>query len=330
MPLPARVLLVLFATATVTVPPFGDAGLAAAQAFPSRPIRIIVPWTPGGINDTSARILAQQLTASMGQPVIVDNRAGAASTIGTDIVAKSNADGHTLLYTDVTTTAVNAAALTSLPYDTLKDLSPVTMVGVSPMYLVVHAAVPAKTVQDLVALAKAKPGTLNYASAGNGSTLHLAAEMFSAAANIKMVHVPFKGSGGAAMTSLVSGEVGLMFSASPPILPHIKSGALRALATTMPRRTGTMPEVPALAESYPGFQIYILSGVLVPAGVPRDRIARLGAEFAKAVHLPEVQKRFEALGLETRTSTPAELGAFVETEITRLGKLMRDTGTKLE
>lgn len=330
MALRARVSKGLLAFAVFAVPHLGDAGLAAAQAFPSRPIRIIVPWTTGGINDTSARILAQQMTASVGQPVIVDNRPGAASTIGTEIVAKSNADGHTLLYTDLTATAVNAAAFAKLPYDTLKDLSPVTMVGVSPMYLVVHAAIPAKTVQDLVALAKAKPGTLNYASAGNGSTLHLAGEMFCAAANIKMVHVPFKGSGGAAMTSLVSGEVGMIFSASPPILPHIKSGALRALATTMPRRTSTMPDVPALAESYPGFQIYILSGVLVPAGVPRDRIARLGAEFAKAVQLPEVQKRFEGLGLETRISTPAELGAFVETEITRLGKLMRDTGTKLE
>jgi tripartite-type tricarboxylate transporter receptor subunit TctC len=291
---------------------------------------VIVPWTTGGINDTSARILAQHVTASMGQQVIVDNRPGAASTIGTDIVAKSTADGHTLLYTDLTATAINAAAFAKLPYDTLKDLSPVTMIGVSPMYLVVHAAFPAKTVQDLVALAKAKPGTLYYASAGNGSTLHLAAEMLCVAANIKMVHVPFKGAGGAAMTSLIAGEVGMIFSASPPILPHLKSGALRALATTMPRRTGTMPDVPALAETYPGYEIYILSGVLVPTGVPRDRIARLGAEFTKAVQLPEVQKRFDGLGLETRTSKPEELGAFVETEINRLGKLMRDTGVKLE
>jgi tripartite-type tricarboxylate transporter receptor subunit TctC len=313
----------------VKLEPGVNAGVAAAQAFPNRPIRVVVPWAPGGINDTSARLLAQHMTASMGQPVVVDNRGGAASTIGTDIVAKSAPDGHTLLYTDLTATAVNAAAYPKLPYDTLKDLTPVTMVGVSPMFLVVHAAVPAKTVQEYVALAKAKPGTLNYASAGNGSTSHLVGEMLRIAAKIDIAHVPFKGSGPATI-SLVSGEVGMHFSASPPILPHIKSGALRALATTLPRRSSIMPEVPALAEIYPGVQIFILSGVVAPTGVPRERIAYLGAEIAKAAQLPEVQRRFEVLGLETRTSTPAALGAFVETEITRLGKLIRETGTKLD
>lgn len=318
-----------FAQSGVKPEPGAKAGVAAARGFPSRPIRVVVPWAPGGINDTSARLLAQHMTASIGQPVVVDNRGGAASTLGTDIVAKSAADGHTLLYTDLTATAINAAAYPKLPYDTLRDLTPVTMVGVSPMFLVVHAAVPAKTVQDYVALAKARPGTLNYASAGNGSTSHLVAEMLAIAANVKLVHVPFKGSGPATI-SLVSGEVGMHFSASPPILPHIKSGAIRALATTLPRRSSIMPDVPALAEIYPGVQIFIMSGVVAPTGVPRERIAHLGTEFAKAVQLPEVQRRFEVLGLETRTGTPAELGAFIETEITRLGKLIRDTGTRLD
>jgi tripartite-type tricarboxylate transporter receptor subunit TctC len=303
-------------------------GVAAAQTFPSRPVRIIVPWVPGGINDTSARLLAQQMSVNMGQPVIVDNRPGAASTVGTDIVVKSAADGYTLLYTDLTATAINATAYAKLPYDTVRDLGPVTMVGVSPMFLVVHAGVPAKTVQELVALAKAKPG-LTYASAGNGSTSHLIGEMFRGAANIDLAHVPFKGSGQAAV-SLVSREVALHFSASPPILPHIKSGALRALATTLPRRSSIMPEVPALAESYPGVQIFILSGMMGPARMPRDRVAYLGAEIAKAAQAPEVQKRFDTLGLETKTSTPEALGTFVQTEITRLGKLIRDTGTKLD
>ena len=328
MPLSGRWVLAALA-ATFAMPPGDDEGVAAAQTFPSRPIRVVVPWAPGGINDTSARLLAQHMTAGMGQPVVVDNRGGAASTIGTDIVAKSSADGHTLLYTDLTATAINAAAYPKLPYDTLRDLTPVTMVGVSPMFLVVHAAVPAKTVQEYVTLAKVKPGTLNYASAGNGSTSHLVAEMLRIAANINIAHVPYKGSGPATI-SLVSGEVGMHFSASPPILPHVKSGAIRALATTLPRRSSIMPDVPALVESYSGVQIFIMSGVLAPAGVPRDRIAHLGAQFAKAVQLPEVQRRFEVLGLETRTSTPAELGAFIETEITRLGKLIRDTGTKLD
>lgn len=329
MSLSARVLLAAIAAVTFTTGPGMHAGVATAQTFPNRPIRLIVPWPPGGISDTSARILAQHLTASMGQPVIVDNRAGAGSTIGTDIVAKSSADGHTLLYADVTTTAINAAAYPKLSYDTIKDLSPITMVGASPLFLTVHGSVPAKTVQDLVGLAKAKPGTLNFASAGNGSTLHLAAELFRTAANVNIVHVPFKGSG-PAMGSIVSGEVAMIFSASPPILPHIKTGALRALATTKPSRSSVLPEVPALAEFYPGFQIFIVNGVLGPAGLPRERIERIGAEIAKAAQLPDVQKRFEALGVETRTSSPAELAAFLNTEITRLGKLIRDTGTKLE
>jgi len=325
----ARRLPRLLAVLGLTIPLLAAAGAACAQAFPSRPIRVIVPWAPGGINDTSARILAQYLTAGLGQPVVIDNRGGAASVIGTEIVARSTPDGHTLLYTDVTTTAINAAALSKLPYDTMKDLAPVTMIGVSPMFLAVHSSVQAKTVQELVALARAKPGSLNFASAGNGSTLHLAAELFQSAAAVKLVHVPFKGSG-PATTSLVAGEVGMIFSASPPILPHIKTGALRALAATTPARSKALPDVPALAEIYPGFQIYILSGVLGPARMPADRVAKLGAELARAVQLPEVQRRFEPLGLETRTSTPAELGRFIETEIARLGKLLRDTGTRLE
>src|SRR6185503_20139355 len=207
--------------------------------------------------------------------------------------------------------------------------SPVTMVGASPLFFVAHPSVPAKSVPELVALAKAKPGTLNYASAGTRSTLHLAAELFRAAANVNILHVPFKGSG-IAIGSLVSGEVVLIFSASPPILPHVKSGALRALATTKPTRSSVLPDVPALAEFYPGFQIFIVNGVLGPAGLARDRIERLGAEIAKAAQLPDVQKRFEALGVETRTSSPAELAAFLKTEIARFGKLIRDTGTRLD
>ena len=325
------------ATGLFVLPPAADWNSAAAQAastssgqaFPNRPIRLIVPWPPGGISDTSARILAQHMSASVGQPVIVDNRAGAGSTIGHDIVAKSSADGYTLLYADVTTTAINQTAYPKLPYDSLKDLAPVTMVGVSPLFVTAHPSLPAKSVQELVALARAKPGTLNYASAGTGSTLHLAAELFRAAANVNLTHVPFKGAG-IAIGSLLSGEVVLMFSPSPPILAHVKTGALRVLATTKPTRSSVMPDVPAVAESFPGFQIFIVNGVLGPAGMPRDRIERLVGEVAKAAQVPEVQKRFESLGLETRTGTPAELAAFLKTEIARFGKLIRETGIKLD
>jgi tripartite-type tricarboxylate transporter receptor subunit TctC len=315
--------------ATFAIPPGGDAGVAAAQAYPSRPTRLIVPWAPGGITDTSARILAQHMSASMGYQVVVDNRPGAGSTLGTDTVARSSPDGYTLLYTDVTTTAINATAYTKLPYDTVKDLSPVSMVGASPLFLIAHPSIPAKTIQDLVALAKAKPGTLNYASAGTGSTLHLAVELFRSAANVNLVHVPFHGIGHA-MSSLLQGEVGLIFSALPPVLPHIRSGALRALATTKPTRSSALPDVPALAELYPGFQIAIVNGVLGPAALPRDRVQRIQAEVAKAAQTPEVQKRFETLGIETRTGSSAELAAFLKAEIPRFGKLIRDTGTKLE
>lgn len=327
-------LIIPFVLALLGVWPAGPAagqGAArdAAQAYPSRPIRLIVPWPPGGISDTSARILAQHLSASLGQQVVVDNRAGAGSTIGHDLVAKSTADGHTLLYADVTTSAINATFYSKLPYDTARDFTPVTMVGVSPLFLVVYPAVPAKTVRDLIAFAKAKPDTLNFASAGNGSTLHLAAEMFRAEAGIRIVHVPFKGSG-PAMASLLSGEVAMIFSATPPILPHIKSGALRALATTKPTRSPVLPDVPALAELYPGFQIFIVNGILGPARVPARVVAKLNSEVAKAVVKPDVVQRFETLGVETRTSTPEELTAFIRTEIGRFGKLIRETGTRAD
>jgi len=305
------------------------AGWAAAQTFPSRPIRLIVPWPPGGISDTGARILAQHMSASLGQPVVVDNRGGAASVIGTELVVKSNADGHTLLYTDLTATVINAAGLPKLPYDTLRDLSPVTMVGASPMVMTANGNLPAKTVAELVSLARAKPGTVTFASAGTGSTLHLAGEMFQGAAGAKLLHVPFKGAG-PATTSLVSGEVSLLFTASPPVLPHIKTGALRALAVTTASRSKALPDVPALAESYPGFEIFILSGVLGPARLPADRVGTLGKELARALRLPEVQQRLELLGMETRTSSPEELTQFLQREIGRFGKLIRDSGIRME
>jgi tripartite-type tricarboxylate transporter receptor subunit TctC len=305
------------------------AGIAAAQSFPTKPIRLIVPWAPGGISDTSARMLGQHMSASIGQPVIVENRPGAGSTLGSELVARSPADGHTLLYADITTTAINATAYVKLPYDTLRDFSAVTTVGASPLFLVSHPSIPAKDVRQLVALANAKPGALNYASAGVGSTLHLAAELFRDAANVNIVHVPFKGAGHA-MGSLLTGEVALIFSASPPILPHVKRAALRALATTKPTRSNVLPEVPALAEVYPGFQIAIVNGVLGPARLPQDRVERLQAEISKAAQIPEVRKRFEALGMEVRTSSATELTAFLKSEMGRFGKLIQEAGIRLE
>jgi tripartite-type tricarboxylate transporter receptor subunit TctC len=316
----------------VTVVPVllgAQVGDAAAQSFPTKPIRLVVPWAPGGISDTSARMLAQHMSASMGQAVIVENRPGAGSTLGSELVARSPADGHTLLYADITATAINATAYVKLPYDTLRDFSAVTTVGASPLFLVAHPSIPAKDVRELVALAKAKPGALNYASAGVGSTLHLAAELLRDAASVNIVHVPFKGAGHA-MGSLLTGEVALIFSASPPILPHVKRGALRALATTWPTRSHVLPEVPALAEVYPGFQIAIVNGVLGPARLPQDRIERLQAEIGKAAQIPEVQKRFEALGMQVRTGSPAELAAFLKSEVSRFGKVIREAGIRLE
>ena len=307
--------------------PAASQGVArtAAQTYPSQPIRLVVPWPPGGTADTLGRIIAQHLATSFGQQVVADNRPGAGSTIGVGIVAKSTADGHTLLYTDVTTITINATFYPKLPYDTIRDFTPVTMVGTSPLLLVVHPSVPARTVRELVAHAKAEPGALNVSSAGNGSALHLAAEMFRAETGINLVHVPYKG-GGPAMTALLGGEVQLNFAGIITALPHLKAGALRALATTKSTRSQLLPDVPALAETYPGFEILLVNGMLGPAGLPPQIVAKLNSEVEKVLAKPDVIQRFEALGVETKTSTPEELMAYIKTEIGRFGKIIRETG----
>ena len=302
---------------------------AHAQTYPVKPLRIIVPFPPGGITDTAARVLAQHLTTNLGQQVVVDNRPGGNSIIGTELVAKAAPDGYTLFYGDLATTAIVTALYPKLPYDLFKDLAPVSMVGVSPLVLVVHPSLPVATVKDLVSLAKARKGQINYASAGTGSTFHLAAELLRYEAGIDIVHVPFKGSG-PAMPALLSGEVAMIFSTTPQVLPHIRAGRLRAVAVTAPTRVSFLPGIPAVAETYRGFEMFSVGGVLGPAGMPSGVVEKLNKEIATVVGRPDVRERFEALGTQSKTTAPDELGGYLKTETARFGKLIRISGTRAD
>ena len=300
-----------------------------AQTYPARPIRIVVPFPPGGITDTAARVLAQHLTTNLSQQVIVDNRPGGNSIIGTDLVAKAAADGYTVFYGDLATTAIVTALYPKLPYDLFQDFAPVSMVGVSPLLLVVHPSLPVTSVKDLVALAKARKGQINYASAGTGSTFHLAAELLRHEAGIDIVHVPFKGSG-PAMPALLSGEVAMIFSTTPQVLPHIRAGRLRAVAVTAPSRVSFLPGIPAVAETYRGFEMFSVGGVLAPAGLPPGVVERLNKEIASVVNRQDVRQRFESLGTQSKTTTPEELGAYLKAETAKFAKLIRISGTRVD
>ena len=313
----------------VVVPLFAaqlfSAAAPAQQAWPAKPVRIIVPAAPGGPTDLAVRVLAEKLSLSLGQTVLVDNRAGAGHMIGTEAMARSAADGYT--FGAVTTPhVINPALQKKMPYDTLKDLEPVSWLTSLPLVLVVNAELPVKTVRDLVELARAKPGTLNMASAGTATGPHLAGELFKSSAGINIVHVPYKG-GPQATTAMLSGEATLYFDTPSGTLPHIRSGKLRALAVTTLARSATLPDVPTMAESgFPGFEVNVWNGLIAPAGTPRDIVTRMQAEVVKALALPDVKQRFAAVGFETVGSTPAEFGAYVEKELAKWRKVVQDAG----
>jgi len=282
-------------------------GLAAAwanaQSYPSRPIRIVVPLTPGGSNDLVARIAAERLTARLGQPAIVDNKPGANGNIGTELVAKSAPDGHTLLMAN-TSHIVNFILSAKLPYDPIRDFAPVALMSSVHFALVVHPSVPAHSVQELIALARSRPGALNYASAGNGSPHHLAMELFKSMAGVDLTHVPYKGA--AQFTpDLVSGEVSAVIGAINSLLPHVKAGRLRVLAMAGGRRTPLLPDTPTIAEAaLPGFALDNWGGMLVPAGTPRAIVERLNAEIVAALRDPQTAQRLTSQGIEVTPSTP--------------------------
>jgi tripartite-type tricarboxylate transporter receptor subunit TctC len=285
-----------------------------AQQYPIKPVRIIVPYTPGGGVDIMARIFAAKLSERLGSQFIVENRAGAGTIIGTEAVARATPDGYTLLFANPAL-AATPALVDKVPYDTLKSFASIGMAGASFNVLVVHPSLPVKTVRDLVALAKAKPGELNYASAGTGSAIHLAMELFQSTSRIELIHIPYKGAS-PAITDVLGGQVPLMFATTPPAVEYMKTGKLRALGVSSARRLDVLPAVPTIAESgYPGFEVNNWYAFVAPAQTPRAVITKLNAEIVSILALPDVRERVAALGNETQSSTPEQFDERLRKEI---------------
>jgi tripartite-type tricarboxylate transporter receptor subunit TctC len=306
------------------------ATLAYAQPYPAKPIHLIVPFPPGGGNDTVARAIAQQIGPDLGQPVVIDNKPGAGGAVGAELAAKAPPDGYTLFLAGVGSHVVNPNVHAKLAYDPVKDFAPVTLIASAPSVLVVNPAVPAHSVAELTAYARANPGKLNYASNGAGSAAQLAAAMYESMAGVKMVHVPYKGIA-PAMTDLLSGEVQLMFGTVVALVPHIEAGKLRPLAVTSRKRSALLPNVPTMAESgLPDYEAGSWYGIMAPAGTPREIIDRLHAAIVKALAQPDVAKRLAAEGAVVIGSTPAEFAAHLKRELARVGKVVRAAGIRAE
>jgi len=301
-----------------------------AQEYPRKAIRLIVPFAPGGGNDTVARAIAQSAGARLGQPMVVDNRAGAGGILGAELAAKSAPDGYTLFLGGVGSHAVNPNLHARLPYDPVKDFAPITLIASAPSVLVVHPSLPARTLAEFTALAKASPGRINYASNGNGSSAQLAAVLYESMAGVQMVHVPYKGLA-PALVDLLAGEVQAMFSSAVAIVPNIKAGRLRALAVTGRRRAALLPEVPTLDESgVPGYEAGSWYGILAPAGTPQAIVAKLHEAIVHALARPEVRERLVSEGAEVIGSTPEAFAAHITAEFARIGKVIRDAGIRME
>lgn len=302
----------------------------AQQAYPTKPIRMICPFPPGGTTDVVARLVAQKLTEAWGQQVVVDNRPGAGGIIGTEIVAKAAPDGYTVLLGSITTHAVNPALYKKLNFDPVKDFAPVSLVVSSPQLLAVHPSVAAKSVKESIALAKAKPGQLNYASAGTGTSPHLTFELFKSIAGIDVVHVPYKGTG-PAITDLIGGQVQMMITGVVALMPHVKSGKLRGLGVTSAKRVAALPDLPTIVESgIPGFDVSSWFGVFLPGGTPKPIVAKMNAEIRNILEVPEVRQRLIGQGADPASNTPEEFAAYVKAEMARWGKVVRDTGAKAD
>jgi tripartite-type tricarboxylate transporter receptor subunit TctC len=303
---------------------------AAAQGYPSKPIRFVVPYPAGGPLDTVARLLGSKLAESMKQPVVVDNKPGAGGNIGAEFVARSAADGYTILMGAVATHAINPSLYASIPYDPVRDFIPVTQVASTPNVLVLNPSVPASSVQELIAYAKANPGRLNFGSGSTGSAGHLAGELFDTMAGVRMVHVPYKGAG-PAMQDLIGGQIQLMFDNLASSLGQIKAGRVKALAVTTAKRTALAPELPTISESgLPGFDVSTWFGIFVPAKTPQAIVERLHAEFTRALALPEVREAMLKLGAEPVGNTPQEFAAYIRSEADKYAKLVKASGAKAD
>ncbi len=318
---PAAV-IALLVTAVLVVPAF------AQPAWPSRQIRFVVPFPPGGPSDVVARIVAPRLQDRLGQPVVVDNRPGAGTQIGTEFVAKSAPDGYTLFLGSIVH-AINVGLYAKLPYDPMKDFTMITVLAATPSLLVVHPSLPVKSVADLIALGKKRPGELSFASSSNGSSNHLAGELLKTMAGFQMQHVPYKGSP-QAHVDLLGGHVQLMFDSMLSVLPLVKSGRLRAIAVTSAKRSSVLPEVPAVSETLPGFDVVGWHGLMAPAGLPKPVIDRLYAETVKVINEPETRERFLQLGGTPGGLPPEEFVAYVRAEITKWGRVIKASGARVD
>jgi tripartite-type tricarboxylate transporter receptor subunit TctC len=303
---------------------------AFAQGYPSRPIKVVVPYAPGGLPDTIARLVGAKLSDALGQQIVVENMGGAGGISGVSEVAKAQPDGYTLLVADVGQIAINPHLFSKLPYAPLKDLAPVSMIGTSALYLVAHPSVPANSLKELVALAKAQPGKLNYGSSGIGSIHHLATEALKSGFGIDIVHVPYKGTG-QSVPALLGGQVSLLYSALPSIAGHLKDGKVRMLAISTLKRSPQTPDVPTVAESgIPGYDFVAEIGMLAPAGTPREVINRLAGEVAKVVKQPDVAQRFTQLGIDAVGSTPEAYGQGNKAAYEKYATIVRATGAKID
>ena len=301
-----------------------------AQTYPSKPIRLVVPFTPGGSTDILARVIGMKLTEAWGKQVVIDNRPGAGGNIGVDLVAKSLPDGYTLVMGHIGTFGVNPTLYPKLPYDSIRDFQPITLVALVPNMLSVNPSLPVKSVKELIALAKAKPGTINFGSGGNGSAAHLAGEYFKLMTKTEITHIPYRGTS-PAVTDLIAGQIQMIITGVPPTLNFVKTGKLRALAVATSKRLALLPDLPTIAEAgVPGYEATQWYGVLAPAGTPRPIVDKLNAEMAKAIKGPDVREKLAADAAEPVGNSPEEFGAFIKKEIARWAPVVKASGARPE
>ena len=303
--------------------------LAQAQTYPTKPVKLVVPYPPGGPTDIVARLVAQKLSDAMGQPFVIDNRAGAGGNPGAELVARSPADGYTLVVA-TTAHAINPSLFKNLGYSLSKDFAPVSQLTSGPLVIVANPSLPANNVAELIALAKSKPGELNFASSGNGQSTHLSAELFASMAGVKMKHIPYKGSA-PALTDTMGGQTQLMFDTMLSAMPHVKGGKLKALAVTSAARSPVAPDVPTVAESgLPGYEAIAWNGLLAPAGTPPEVLARLSAELKRVLAAPDVKEKFEAQGFGASWNSPEDFGRFMTAEVDKWAKVVKVSGAKVD
>jgi len=312
------------------------AGLAAlacaparAQTYPQRPITLVVPWSPGGSTDILARIIATHLYQSMGQPVVIENRTGASGNIGTASVARAVADGYTLLFNTMSVHTMNHALFAAMPFDGVKDFTPITLLAYVTNTMVIHPSVPANTVPEFIAYAKANPGKIAYASSGPGSTNHLCAALLCRMAGIDMLHVPYRG-GAPAVADTVGGQTQLFFTAGTQSLEHVKAGKLKLLAVTEGKRSALLPDVPTVGETVPGYEMAVWYGAFGPPGMGKDVVSRLNGEISRALFLPEVKSRMADIAVEVAASTPGELETMMRVDADKWGQIIKDLGVSAQ